>query len=62
MNRPEVHTTWMARSDAILKQGLFVPSSSTPVTALKVGLAIAALGLGTLLSLVRTTGPGALNH
>ena len=61
MNRPDVHPTWMARSDALLRQGLFVPSSSAPVTAFKVGLAIAALALGTLLSVVRTTGPGALN-
>lgn len=61
MNRPDVQTTWLARSDAILRQGLFVPSSSTPVTTFKVGLAIAALGLGTLLSVVRTTGPGALD-
>jgi hypothetical protein len=61
MNRPEVHTTWTARSVAMLRQGLFIPSPSTPVTAFKGGLAIAALGLGTLLSVVRTMGPGALD-
>lgn len=51
----------MTRSDAVLRQGLFVPSPSTPITAFKVGLAIAALGFGTILSVVRTTGPGALD-